>query len=111
MGRKNPNMPVMTSEPANLCGINSFKYSGLANKKVLGLSPIIKGKKETIVMTTSNKKSSRARRPTGMWHKTGINKNTKKGLAQLRKAMCDQYYRGDLLNLAEEKYNRIRKSF
>merc|ERR1712217_842893 len=109
--RKNPNMPVMTAESANLCGINSFKFSGLANKKVLGVSPVIKGKKETIVMTTSHKKASRARRPMSMHLKMGINKKAAKALAQLQKSMCDQYYRRDLLSLAEEKYNRIRKSF
>merc|ERR1712217_33479 len=109
--RKNPNMPVMTAEPANLCGINSFKFSGLANKKVLGLSPVIKGKKETIIMTTSHQKNSRCRRPASLCIKTGVNKNATKGLKQLRKAICDKYYWRDLVDLAEEKYKKIKTSF
>eukprot|EP00409_Alexandrium_fundyense_P002614 CAMPEP_0185907322 /NCGR_PEP_ID=MMETSP0196C-20130402/6869_1 /TAXON_ID=2932 /ORGANISM="Alexandrium fundyense, Strain CCMP1719" /LENGTH=51 /DNA_ID=CAMNT_0028627259 /DNA_START=62 /DNA_END=213 /DNA_ORIENTATION=+ len=32
--RKCRNAPVMTAEPGNLCGLNLFKYSGLAGKRV-----------------------------------------------------------------------------
>ncbi|CAE8642358.1 unnamed protein product [Polarella glacialis] len=46
--RKSRNMPVMSAEPGNLCSLNSFKYSGLANRKVLDISPKIAGKKESI---------------------------------------------------------------
>eukprot|EP00406_Dinophysis_acuminata_P056004 CAMPEP_0179302290 /NCGR_PEP_ID=MMETSP0797-20121207/47987_1 /TAXON_ID=47934 /ORGANISM="Dinophysis acuminata, Strain DAEP01" /LENGTH=80 /DNA_ID=CAMNT_0021011813 /DNA_START=14 /DNA_END=253 /DNA_ORIENTATION=- len=80
-------MPVMTTEPGNISGLHSFRHSGLANKQVFGLSPVVKGKKEKIIMTTCSQKASRARRPSSMRIATGVNKNTKKGLAQLKKAM------------------------
>ncbi|CAE7784905.1 rpl28 [Symbiodinium sp. KB8] len=44
--RKNKNVPTMTAEPGNLTGLNSFKYSGLAGKLVLGLDSKKVGKKD-----------------------------------------------------------------
>merc|ERR1719498_216249 len=99
----------MTAEPGNLTGLNSFKYSGLA-LKALDVKVAKTGKKETIIVTQSNKKSSRAYRPTSLFHKTGVNKASKKGLASLDKMMGARYYRRDLLALAKTKYTKIRTS-
>eukprot|EP00427_Karlodinium_veneficum_P024755 CAMPEP_0169117974 /NCGR_PEP_ID=MMETSP1015-20121227/30749_1 /TAXON_ID=342587 /ORGANISM="Karlodinium micrum, Strain CCMP2283" /LENGTH=118 /DNA_ID=CAMNT_0009180703 /DNA_START=95 /DNA_END=451 /DNA_ORIENTATION=- len=104
-------MPVMTAEAGNLTGMNSYKFSGLASAQVFDLSSSIKGKKETIVMTTRHKKTSRASRPGSMLLETGINKNSKKGLATLEKAMDAGFYRRDLMDLAKVKYGKITKSF
>mmetsp|Transcript_117005 Transcript_117005/g.331517 ORF Transcript_117005/g.331517 Transcript_117005/m.331517 type:complete len:142 (+) Transcript_117005:69-494(+) len=109
--RKNKRMPVMTTEPGNLTGLHAFKYSGLANKQTFGLSPVIKKKKESIIMTQNTAKASRARRPLSMSIETGVNKCEKKGLAQLQSAMLGKYYRRDLLELAERKYKKIKTSF
>ena len=46
----------LTLEPNNLTGINSFKYSGLANAKAVGLSA---GASGGAVLTTKTRKSSR----------------------------------------------------
>merc|ERR1712151_614992 len=72
--RKSPNAPVMTAEPGNLCGLNSFKFSGLANKKVLDVSSSTVGKKEKVVMTTRHLKASRAFRPKAAFLETGLKK-------------------------------------
>lgn len=48
----------MTLEPNNLTGINSFKYSGLANAKTVGIEPTEKG----IVLTTKSRKADRVRK-------------------------------------------------
>jgi large subunit ribosomal protein L28e len=48
----------LTLEPNNLTGINSFKYSGLANAKTVGIEPTEKG----IVLTTKSRKSDRIRK-------------------------------------------------
>lgn len=109
--RKSPNMPVMSAEPGNLTGLNSYKFSGLASAQVLDLKPVTEGKKESIVMTTRHKKASRASRPGSMYIETGIKKQDKKGLAALEKAMGAGYYRRDLLDLAKVKYGKIKKSF
>mmetsp|Transcript_15219 Transcript_15219/g.24190 ORF Transcript_15219/g.24190 Transcript_15219/m.24190 type:complete len:142 (-) Transcript_15219:35-460(-) len=109
--RKSPNLPVMSAEPGNLTGINSYKYSGLAGAQVLNISSETKGKKESIVLTTRHKKASRAARPGSMLLKTGVNKSEQKGMAALDKVMEVGFYRRDLLDMAKIKYGKVRKSF
>merc|ERR1712190_24773 len=103
--------PVMSAEKGNLCGLNSFKFSGLANKQVLDVAPKITGKKETIVMTTRNKKDEKAFQPKRMILDTGLKKQSKKGLAAVAKVMDAGYYRRDLLDLATTKYAKVKRSF
>merc|ERR1712151_503611 len=103
--------PVMSAEQGNLCGLNSFKFSGLANSKVLGLSSKTTGKKESIVLTTRRKKEEQTTRPKTQLLETGVRKQDKKGLAAIAKAMDAGYYRRDLLDLATTKYGKIKKSF
>merc|ERR1719436_210374 len=105
------NTPVMTAEPGNLQGINSFRFSGLANKNVLNVSPTLTGKKEKVTFTTRHVKASRAFRPRTMLLKTGLNKQSKKGIAAIEKAILGGYYRRDLVNSAKEKYMKVLKSF
>ena len=93
--------PVMSAEPGNLCGLNSFKYSGLANKKVLDIAPVKNGARETIILTTSSKKASRSQRPASMFVKTGVRKQLTKALSALDEKLSACYYRRDLLELAK----------
>mmetsp|Transcript_92954 Transcript_92954/g.199355 ORF Transcript_92954/g.199355 Transcript_92954/m.199355 type:complete len:143 (-) Transcript_92954:60-488(-) len=109
--RKSPNMPVMSAEVGNLCGLNAFKFSGLASKNVLSVSPVVKGKKESIVLTVRSKKGSRAQRPKSMLVKTALAKDAKKGLATLAKTMDAGFYRKDLVALANAKYAKLKTSF
>merc|ERR1712113_942152 len=102
--------PVMSAEPGNLCGLNSFKFSGLANKKLLNIATEKNGRKESIVLTTRHKKGSRASRPESMFIETGIKKDSKKGLEQLSKVIDAGFYRKDLLDLATAKYAKIKTS-
>ena len=104
-------MPVMTAEPGNSCGLNSYKYSGLANKNVLDIAPVKKGTRETVILTTSSKKVSRGQRPASRLVKTGVRKQSKKALSALEKKLSGGYYRRDLLELAKVKYAKITKSF
>merc|ERR1712039_846609 len=87
------------------------KFSGIANKQVLDVAPKITGKKETIILTTRNKKDEKAFQPKRMILETGIKKQSKKGLAAVAKVMDAGYYRRDLLDLATTKYAKVRKSF
>ena len=86
--------------------LNSFKFSGLANQKVLNVSPKFTGKKESIVLTTRHTKDEKASAPKSIYLETGLKKETKKGLAALAKAMDARYCRRDLLDLATTKYSR-----
>mmetsp|Transcript_92107 Transcript_92107/g.260235 ORF Transcript_92107/g.260235 Transcript_92107/m.260235 type:complete len:146 (-) Transcript_92107:80-517(-) len=105
-----PNMPVMTAEPGNLCGLNSFKFSGLATRQVLDVRPENNDKKETIVLMTSHKKASRAARPSSLMLKTGLKKQSEKGLDRISKMSTAAYYRRDLAGIAAVKYAKIKKS-
>merc|ERR1740129_1415920 len=109
--RKSKNMPVLSAEKGNLCGLHSFKFSGLANRKVLDVSSTKTGDKETIIMTTSTAQQSRLRRPTNRLVKTGLKKQAAKGTAQITKALEAGYYRRDLAELAKSKYEKIKTSF
>merc|ERR1712060_581204 len=108
MGTRIAGAPVMSAEVGNLKGLNSFKFSGLANKQVLGLSSKTSGKKESIVLTTRNHKDEKAFQPERMLLETGLKKQTTKGLAALGKAMDALYYRRDLMYLATAKYIKIK---
>merc|ERR1719335_2103744 len=109
--KKQKNMPVMTTEPNNLTGLSAFKYSGLANTKKVGLkSTGKKGEKESVVLTTSQKKVLKVAKPSQAILSTGVKKNGKKGAEQLRKLLSNNYRR-DLVDLAVEKHGKILKSF
>jgi len=81
------------------------------SKNVLNVSPKTRGKKESIVLTTRHTKDEKAFQPKNQLLETGLNKETKKGVAALAKAMDGRNYRRDLLALATTKYGKIRKSF
>merc|ERR1712146_855205 len=100
--KKQKNLPVLTSEPNNLAGLNSYKFSGLANKKVVGISGDKEGDKESIVLTTSSAKKNKT-------YETGLKKSVKKGAAQLAKKLAS--YRRDLTCAATLKHKKVQKSF
>merc|ERR1719162_2093015 len=79
---KDVKFPVMSAEAGNLCGLHSYKFSGIASKQVLDVT--VQNKK-TIVMVTSHKKSSRTTRPGARFQTTGLKKEGKKGAAQVSK--------------------------
>ena len=108
---KQKNMPVFSREKNNLTGLNSMKYSGICNRKVLGLTPVKKGKKEIILLTRSSPSDAKAWQPEKCTNETGINKFPKKGLAALDKLLASSLYRKDLLSVAKDKYLKVKKSF
>eukprot|EP00928_Gymnodinium_smaydae_P009571 TRINITY_DN1358_c0_g1_i1.p2 TRINITY_DN1358_c0_g1~~TRINITY_DN1358_c0_g1_i1.p2 ORF type:complete len:144 (+),score=45.53 TRINITY_DN1358_c0_g1_i1:160-591(+) len=109
--RKSPNMPVMSAEQGNLCGLNSYKFSGLTGAATLGLHSEKKGSKESIVLRKSHSKASRSARPSAMIVETGIPKQGKKAAQALEKSLGAAYYRRDLLALAKTKCDKLRTSF
>mmetsp|Transcript_85511 Transcript_85511/g.135598 ORF Transcript_85511/g.135598 Transcript_85511/m.135598 type:complete len:138 (+) Transcript_85511:79-492(+) len=109
--KKRKNFPTMTTEPGNLCGLNKFQYSGLASKQVLGLDAKKVGKKESIILTTRSKRSSRQYRPGAVLVTTGIKKGKKQGPEQLKKIIGSTWNRPELLETALKKYQKIKQSF
>mmetsp|Transcript_22662 Transcript_22662/g.45581 ORF Transcript_22662/g.45581 Transcript_22662/m.45581 type:complete len:145 (+) Transcript_22662:70-504(+) len=109
--RKSTNMPTMSAEPGNLCSVHASKFSGLANSRAVGLSTQTTGRKEAVILTLKNPRSSRTFRPKARLMTVGIKKNAKKGTAQLEKKLAEGFYRPDLLPLVKAKYAKIRMSF
>ena len=73
----------------------------MQDKKV-GLTSSKKNGKESITLSTMNKK--------GGIQKTGVKKCVKKGKAQLAKVLTATGRR-DLIDVAQEKYSKLMKSF
>lgn len=108
--KKQKNVPVMTTEPDNLTGLNAYKYSGLANAKKVGLKSGKNGEKESVTLTQSQKKVLKIQKPSKAKVTTGIKKNPTKGEEQLKKILSNSYRR-DLVDAATEKYTKVLKSF
>jgi len=103
--KKQKNLPIFTSEPSNLTGLNSFKYSGLANKKAAGIKVVKNGQKDNVIL--SQKVGYMGKNTL----KTGIKKCAKKGSAQLAALLSKGGYRRDLIKAATQKYSAVLKSF
>eukprot|EP00409_Alexandrium_fundyense_P005504 CAMPEP_0185906076 /NCGR_PEP_ID=MMETSP0196C-20130402/5216_1 /TAXON_ID=2932 /ORGANISM="Alexandrium fundyense, Strain CCMP1719" /LENGTH=144 /DNA_ID=CAMNT_0028625739 /DNA_START=71 /DNA_END=505 /DNA_ORIENTATION=- len=108
--RKSRNAPVMTAEPSNLCGLNSFKFSGLACQKPIDVSIQTTGKKQTIMLMKKPKSRKVLRRPK-MFVGTGIKNETKKGIEAITKEIDGAFYRKDLKDMIVQKYLKIKQSF
>merc|ERR1719517_83725 len=92
------------STVGNLCGMHSFKFSGLANGKVLNIASKKNGQKESVVIVKNHKKASCAARPGSRLLETGLSKKPTKGAEQISKAVAGAFHRRDLLELAQKKY-------
>lgn len=99
--KKQKNLPVFTSEKGNVTGLNTYKFSGLANKRVVGVSSQKNGDKEFPVLVQNTKK--------GRNMVTGVDKCAKRGEAKLRKQLAG--YRRDLTDVAIAKYKKVLKSY
>ena len=91
MGKKGGHF---TLEPNNLTGINSFKYSGLANAKTVGIVPAKEG--NGIVVTTKSRKDKAIRKPAKMYTKTTLTKTFRKTAKTLKAVTSGNFYRADL---------------
>mmetsp|Transcript_6915 Transcript_6915/g.9464 ORF Transcript_6915/g.9464 Transcript_6915/m.9464 type:complete len:98 (+) Transcript_6915:94-387(+) len=76
---KRKNAPIMTKEPSNLTALNKFRFSGLAQRKVLNVKPVVTGKKEKILLVQRQKKPLKVCKPSASFASTGLNKNDTKG--------------------------------
>jgi len=97
-----------TSEPNNIKGINSFKFSGLANTKAVGITaaPDNKG----IVLTKKITKADRARKPSKMLVKTTLSKGFRRVAKAIKAETEGSYYRADLTSAALAKWSLIYAS-
>jgi len=98
----------MTLEPNNLTGINSFKYSGLANAKTVGIAPAADGK--GIVLTTKSKKADRVRKPAKLLNKVTLTKPFRKTARTIIAETSGNFYRADLERAALAKWSILHRA-
>ncbi|KAL4589226.1 hypothetical protein LXL04_002131 [Taraxacum kok-saghyz] len=103
----NGNQSVQFSkEPNNLYNLNSYKHSGLANKKTITIQPA--GKDQSILLATS--KTKQQAKPASLLHKSIM----KKEFNRMAKAVVNQvavnYYRPDLKKAALARLSAVSKS-
>ncbi|CDY48720.1 hypothetical protein IGI04_034021 [Brassica rapa subsp. trilocularis] len=95
-----------SKEKNNLCNLNSYKHSGLANKKTVTIQPADK-EQGVVLATTKTKKQNKP--------KVSVNKSIlKKEFPRMSKAVANQvvdnYYRPDLKKFALARLSVISKS-
>ena len=103
---KTSNGVTFTKEPNNLTGKNSFKFSGLANQKTVGIT--VDNKK--VVMTTRHggpNKISKAQKKTTLGRRAN---KQQKGAIAAAKLTSGSYYRADLSKYALARYTALTKS-
>merc|ERR1712129_14033 len=98
-------------EPQNLSGLNSYKYSGLANKKAVGFTVVKSGDvKELLSLTKKQSRTHAQSQPKKLVLSKAVKKSNKKGLAQVNKELCAAGYRRDLVKAAGEKFMKLKQS-
>mmetsp|Transcript_7373 Transcript_7373/g.19126 ORF Transcript_7373/g.19126 Transcript_7373/m.19126 type:complete len:129 (+) Transcript_7373:21-407(+) len=91
-------------EASNLANINSFKFSGIANPKAVGIIATEKGAQLV------TKVSKKARNPAKLIRKVGLSSQYKKGVATITAELEKKNYRRDLQQAALAKWSKVRKS-
>lgn len=105
MNGNNSNSVQFSSEPNNLYNLNTFKHSGLANKKTVAIAPS-EGLSVLLTTTKTKKRSQPA--------KSSHNSLLKKDFRKMAKAVVNQVatngYRADLKSAALARLAAVHKS-
>ncbi|MQM00846.1 hypothetical protein Taro_033589, partial [Colocasia esculenta] len=99
-------MVQFSKEKNNLYNVNSFKHSGLANKKTISIQP--GGKDLSVVLaTTKTKKHSK---PAKLFHRSVMKKEFRKMAKAVVNQVADNYYRPDLKEAALARLSAVHRS-
>lgn len=85
---------TFNTEPLNLASKNSFKFSGLVNRKAIGID---NGAERKGVMLITKKQTNARRYEV---KKTALTKNRRKSFRSIRKTLGSNFYRKDLVECA-----------
>jgi len=94
-----------TAEPGNLTNINSFKYSGLANRKAVSVEP---AKDRGIILSMKSKKRSSFRKPAKAFNRFELRRDYRRTARTITNSL--RHYRPDLRVAALRRLTRILKS-
>jgi len=93
-----------TTEPNNLTGLNSYKYSGLANEKTIDIVPTAD---RGCVLTTKSRSDKRKIAPKSLMNKVTLTRDFRRVANTIVKETCANGYRPDLKKAALAKWSLI----
>ncbi len=97
---------VFSKESNNLYNLNSYKHSGLANKKTVTIQP--SGKDQSVLLaTTKTKKQSK---PASLLNKSIMKKEFSRMAKAVTNQVADNYYRPDLKKAALARLSVVNRS-
>ncbi|KAL0010176.1 hypothetical protein SO802_005284 [Lithocarpus litseifolius] len=94
-----------SKEPNNLYNLNSYKHSGLANKKTVTIQP--EGKDTVLLATTKTKKQNK---PAALLHKSVMKKEFRRMANAVANQVGHNYYRPDLKKAALARLSAVHRS-
>ncbi|KAG6586468.1 60S ribosomal protein L28-1, partial [Cucurbita argyrosperma subsp. sororia] len=95
-----------SKEPNNLYNLNSYKHSGLANRKTVTIQA--GGKDLSILIATT--KTKKQNKPASLLHKSITRKEFPRMVKTVTNQVADNYYRPDLKNAALAKLSAVHRS-
>jgi len=116
------NKTNFTSEPNNLMNRNTYKYSGLANRRTVdivavdesstasGAAAESKSKRESQARATlvlKRKWLSLGRKPTKAYHKVSLRRDFRRVARTIKNELQGKHYRPDLLRAALARWTKI----
>ncbi|XP_062156964.1 large ribosomal subunit protein eL28y-like [Alnus glutinosa] len=93
-------------ESNNLYNLNSYKHSGLANKKTVIIQP--EGKDRSVLLATT--KTKKQNKPAASLHKSVMKKDFRRMAKALENQVGDNYYRPDLKKAALARLSAVHRS-
>jgi len=94
---------VFTTEAHNLRNVNSYKYSGLANDKAVGITLADRG------VNVSLKVKGKSTKPAKSHVTQKFSKDSRHALASLGKALEAGHYRADLVKDAQARLSALKR--
>ncbi|KAG6665169.1 60S ribosomal protein L28-2-like isoform X2 [Carya illinoinensis] len=95
-----------SKESNNLYNLNSYKHSGLANKKTVTIQP--EGKDRSVLLATT--KTKKQNKPAALLHKSLMKKEFRRMANAVANQVADNYYRPDLKKAALARLSAVHRS-
>ncbi|CAN0878077.1 60S ribosomal protein L28-1, partial [Linum grandiflorum] len=96
---------VFSKESNNLCNLNSYKHSGLANKKTVTIQPA--EKEQAVVLATT--KTKKQNKPAALVHKSVMKKEFYRMAKAVSNQVGDNFYRPDLKQAALARLSAVNR--
>ena len=95
-----------SKEPNNLYNLNSYKHSGLANKKTVTIQA--GGEDQSVLLATA--KTKKQAKPASLLHKSVMKKDFNRMAKAVRNQVGDNHYRPDLKSAALARLSVVHRS-